>query len=136
VFIYLPIFQYHHGLYASGSGTEGSSTATAALAAAYAYGSSSGFPSSAASAASGQHFSSGASSKLDYNGYYNYMAFYGNSGYGSGTYGPTAAAAANGLHQPLYQLNNLPPPASITEGTNVIDPETLKAPGRNIQSIS
>ena len=31
--------------------------------------------------------------------------------------------------QPIYHLSNLPPPPSIVDGPNVIEPDILKPPG-------
>ena len=35
--------------------------------------------------------------------------------------------------QPIYHLSNLPPPPSIVDGPNVIEPDILKPPGMRVE---
>ncbi|TRY80954.1 hypothetical protein TCAL_09562 [Tigriopus californicus] len=108
----------------------------AALAAASYYQMGSTFPATGSTGQVGSGF--GATGKFDYNSYYGpYMAAaaanscYLGGGYSSSGYGNGGASSSGSLAQPqIYHLSNLPPPASITEGPNVVDPEVMKSPAR------
>lgn len=115
-------------------------TDPAALAAASYYQMGSSFPATGSTGQVGTGF--GAAGKFDYNSYYGpYMAAaaanscYLGGGYSTSGYGNAGASSSGSLAQPqIYHLSNLPPPASITEGPNVVDPEVMKSPGKTRNS--